>query len=130
MSKRISIIEKEGFEILFLDYSNLKGDEYLQAIEETKEFVLNLPKDHRYDATISDSSNSKMNDRVKQALKDLDSSIKEQLGDDYQSQGLSISIGMSGLQKIIAGFMIKNVKFMSNKEEAIEYALSHLKSKK
>lgn len=129
MTNRLSVIKHKGIEILFLDYSNLKGAEYVKVIKETKEFLLSQPKDYSFPATISNSTGSKMDEEVKAALKDLDDALKQHRGENYQEDGASkgiitISYGITGLQKIIAGFIIKNVKFVNNHEEALAYVES------
>lgn len=135
MTNRISVINHKGIEILFLDYSELRGAEYVKVIQETKEFLLKRPKDMSYPATISNSTNSKMNDDVKAALKDLDDALKMHRGENYQDDGaekgeITVSYGITGLQKIIAGFIIKNVKFVNNHEEALAYIDAELMSRR
>lgn len=129
MSERISIINKEGAKILLLDFSNLRGDDYVKVIKEAKDYFLKQPRTMVFDATISDSTNAKMNEAVKQELKNLDTALKGHYGEDYldkskEDGALSISVGVTGLHKIIAGFMMKNIKFMNTREEAIAYAVA------
>ena len=42
MADRIRWIEHKGKSILFLDYSDLHGDEYIKTIKETEDFIINL----------------------------------------------------------------------------------------
>lgn len=129
MSQRISRIYRDGLEIMLLDYSNLRGEEYIKAIKETEQYMLRLPKDHFTHGTISDSTNCKMDDSIRAALKDLDQSLKKHFGENYLDESrkkgaVTVSIGLTGIQKVIAGFLIRHTKFMDTREEAIQYILA------
>ena len=75
-----------------------------------------------------------MNDDVKKALKEMDEAMIRHFGADYKENNkdsMAITIGISGIQKIIAGFMIRDVKFVNTFDEAYNYIQkNHPKVKK
>ena len=116
MSNRIKTTQKYGLDILILDYSNLKGDEFVTELRNTTNFILSQPQGYNFDVTISDNTGSRMNDDVKKALKEMDEAMIRHFGADYKENNkdsMAITIGISGIQKIIAGFMIRDVKFVN-----------------
>ena len=134
MSNRIKTTQKYGLDILILDYSNLKGDEFVTELRNTTNFILSQPQGYNFDVTISDNTGSRMNDDVKKALKEMDEAMIRHFGADYKENNkdsMAIPIGISGIQKIIAGFMIRDVKFVNTFDEAYNYIQkNHPKVKK
>ena len=56
MSNRIKTTQKYGLDILILDYSNLKGDEFVTELRNTTNFILSQPQGYNFDVTISGNS--------------------------------------------------------------------------
>ncbi len=131
MSDRIQILNHEGARILLLDFSNLKGKEYARVIAEVTEYLLGLQES--FDGLISDSTNAKMDNEVKNALKNMDTILKNKWGEDYQEKGrvadISLTVGLSGLAKIIARFVLRNVKPVDTREAAMDLILEHKRVK-
>ncbi len=112
MNNRVSWIEHKGARILYADYSNLSGEEYIGAIEEFKNELLKQTPGSI--VTLTNVTDSKVTNEVKEKLKELRS----------QTKGISkkaAAIGMTGFKKAIAVFIRKDLYWADSLEEAKEW---------
>ena len=119
MKKRVDIINESGTEILWIDFSNLSGDDFLAAIDTVKNFCLQLPKNITH-PSITDMTNAKTNGKVRSALNEMESALKQHNGDKTPKKPRAV-IGITGLQKAIAGAITQGITYVNSKKEAIDF---------
>ena len=114
MNKRIQYIQHQGREIIFLDYSNLEEEEYLQAIKETEEKVLAHSNNPQKNLNLVDVTGSPTTAAVIGAASKLIAKIG--------SRDLLVAlIGISGMKKVVARAFSKNYYFANSVEEAKDW---------
>ncbi len=115
MSKYVQWIEHKGKKILFSNYSGLEGEEYLRAIDETKQELLKQPAGSRV-LTLTDTSNSHATVATKDKAKEQQAAMKE--------KGIATQaalVGVSGWQKVIAQLIRRDVYFAQGIEDAKDW---------
>ena len=121
MKQHASIIVQSGFEILFIDFSNLSGEEFIAAVEQVKKYCLQLPSDKHY-PSITDMSNAKTNTRVRDALSKMEKEIKVH-HKGKEPDKIKVVVGIKGLQKLVAGAITKGITYLPGKQEAIDFII-------
>ena len=115
MSKYVQWIEHKGKKILFNNYSGLEGEEYLRAIDETKQELLKQPVGSRV-LTLTDTSNSRATVATKDKAKEQQAAIKEK-----RIVTCAAIVGVSGWQKVIAQLIRGDVYFAQSVEDAKDW---------
>ena len=113
MSDRNTFITHNGREILSVDFSNLRPDEFIKAVEEAKQFLLSLDRGNLlllYDVTHSKAGPETV-DALKAAAKDTHPFVKKRA-----------VVGVTGVQRVILHainmFSQENMKQFDNLEQA------------
>ena len=114
MSDRIKWIEHKGMKILHVDFSNLSGDDFLNAIIEVEKVMLESNVKTIYYA--SNFTNVTQNNEIKKRA----DKIIVNLTNNGQEVVMTI-FGISGLSRIIAKAVKPDIYFARNEEEALEW---------
>ncbi len=115
MGKYVQWIEHKGKKILFSNYSGLEGEEYLRAIDETKQELLKQAVGSRV-LTLTDTSNSHASTATKDKAKGLQAATKE--------KGITTRaaiVGVSGWQRVIAQLIRADIHFAPSIEDAKDW---------
>ncbi len=120
MSKHIQWITHKGQNILFNDYTGLKGEEYLEAIEETKQELLRHPKGSTI-LTLTDVSNSVASPDTTKKARELTAATKE-----HGITSIAASVGMTGIKRSLAQFIRRDVHFAGSIEEAKDWLVGQV----
>lgn len=121
MKQHAAIITESGIEILFIDFSGLSGDEFLAAVEQVKNFCLQLSPNIHYHS-ITDMSNAKTNSRIRDALSEMEKDLKiHHKGKDPDK--IKVVVGIKGLQKLVAGAITQGITYVNTKQEAIDFII-------
>lgn len=111
------VIHSSGQDILLIDFSGLKGEKFLQAVEAVKQFILGLPGD-KHLPSITDLSGAKVSSEVGEAMKRMGREIAEKKG--HTGKGITkVVIGLSRLERLVAGAITPGIVYLDTKEEAI-----------
>lgn len=117
MSERIKWIDHKGKKILFNNYQGLKGDEYTQTIKESEKESLNSGMKTVY--VLNDVTDSFMNDDSTAAAKQWVNVCKD--------KGITLVIslvGISGLKRIVAQAVKRDMHFAKSLEDAKDWLAS------
>jgi hypothetical protein len=118
MSERVKWIEYRGKKILFCDFSNHDEQQYLVGVEEMETELLKLKPDTVW-PQIVDVTNSTMtkvtSDRGKKTVALLsEANIKTR----------TAMVGVTGIKRVIAQAISKDVYFAKNMDDAKEWAIA------
>ncbi len=116
MGERVKWINHKGKKILFCDFSNVVAEqEYLQLLGQTEEMLKAELKGNPGEILqVMDISGAKPTKAVKEKANENTKLVKE-------NARLTLAlVGISGLTKIIANAISKDMYFVSNMEEAKE----------
>ncbi len=115
LEERVKWIEYEGKKILMVDCRDLKEDDYLNAINKYDEMMYERGKDKIL--SIMDCTNTVTSDKIRDRGKELEEKNK--------NLPLFVSVvGMSGIQRIIANAIKRNMFFAGTIEEAKEWLIN------
>ena len=112
MHKALSIINHEGKQIMFANFSGLKEAEIIEAIENSKDVMIASKINHM----MLDVSNTTTTKAIKQKSTEVVKAVEEKIGKIY-----SAMFGLRLAQQIIANLIIKDTHFTSGKEEAMKW---------
>jgi hypothetical protein len=117
VANRIGWIEHKGKRILHLDYSNLRGEEYVKAIEDSTTFQLK----HEVSTVLvlCDVTNTYTTDEIKEA-----SVRSNQTVTDHGINQVLAIVGLRGIQRFIANLIKPGAYFAKDVEDAKEWLTS------
>jgi len=120
MSQYVYWIEHKGKKILFSNYANIgsREDEYLKAIEETKQELLNCTS--KVILTLTDVTGSWSTPATMAKAKELTAVIGAK-----GVRGASATVGMSGAKKLMAQMLRPDMYFAASIEDAKEWLVKH-----
>lgn len=114
MKDRIKWVEFSGKKILFVDYSNVNEDQFIEGIEEQEKESENA--EGKTVLHLMDFTNAPMK---KPAQKRADEMMANLQAKSFSVQ--SACFGITGLQRIIASMVKKDIFFAKHKLEALEW---------
>ena len=117
MSSNVEIITFKGKKIIYGNYSDAKGDEFIKRIDqhETESYK---SRDKKI-LHLLNFTNSKMNSNAKKRA--------DKMINNLSSKGYEIKtacFGITGLQKIIAGAVMRDMYFAKNADDAKEWLIN------
>ena len=111
------VIHESGQDILLIDFSGLSGDVFLKAVETVKHFILGLPGENHL-PSITDLSGARVSPQVGEAMKRMGKEIAHKKGHD--GDGITkVVIGLSRLQRRVAGAITPGIIYLDTREQAI-----------
>ncbi len=119
MNERIKWLDHNGHKILFVDYNNLKGEEYVNLIGEHDEIIIASGKTELL--TMMNFTDSKMNNETKARATELISNAKK--------ANISLKIaafGIYGVQKLFANAVVRDIYFAGSEEKAKDWLIKDL----
>lgn len=117
MKARASVIHVSGQDILLIDFSGLKGEAFLRAVEAVRHFILELPGDRQL-PSITNLSGARVSHDVGEAMKRMGKEIAAKKG--HNGDGITkVVIGLSRLERLVAGAITPGIIFLDTKEQAI-----------
>ena len=114
MSDRIKWVDYKGQKILIEDYSSLKSEEFVAEIANAEEEIINSTE--KLVLTLVNFSNARMSNEDKDRA--------DQMIKGAQAKGITLfvaAIGVSGIQRIIANAVVKDMHFAKSSDEAKEW---------
>lgn len=118
MSKHIQWIEHKGKRILHSDFSGLKGEEYVRAIDECYREILRQPADSIV-LSLTDTSNSLSSSDTTAESKDWEAVVKE--------KGILMRVAVVGIplwQKVAAQLIRADIYYASSVEDAKDWLVA------
>jgi flagellar motor switch protein FliG len=112
MNDRMSWIEYKGARILYVDYSGLSEEEFIQAIEEFKDELLKQAPGSV--VSLSNMGDTSITEEVRKKFKEL----------AEQTQGISkgaAAIGVTGFKKALAALIKRDLCYADSLEEAKDW---------
>ena len=109
MHEKMNINDELGIEVLFVDFSNLTEKEILEAFPLVTE--MNISRELRYN--IFDVSNTRTTSNIRDAAKKEIEAAEQVVGKIYRAL-----VGVSGIEKMIAKIISKDVYFADDFEDA------------
>ncbi|MCP4540377.1 MAG: hypothetical protein GY832_24835 [Chloroflexi bacterium] len=122
MDKQIQWITYKEKRVLFNNYAGLRGDDYIAAIEETKQELLRHPKGSVI-LTLTDVSDSVASPDTSKKAKELTAATK---GNEITT--IAATVGMTGIKKSLAQFIRKDVHFSDSIQEAKDWLVEQADS--
>jgi hypothetical protein len=121
MKKHAILINESGLDILYIDFSGLKGPAFLRAIEQVQDIILALPG-HENHPSITNLRGAHINQEVREAMKNMAKEIKSKK--NHSGRGISkVVIGLSSLEKLVARAITPDILYLDSREEAIQMIL-------
>ena len=120
MSSRVRWINVDGVRCLYEDFSNLRENDFVRELQEGEKAL--LAENSKVIFTLSNFTNSYMNNDVKKQ--------SDQLMENVSKQGkklISATFGISGLQRIIANAVKKDVYFAKSEADAKSWIVENAK---
>jgi len=118
MSERLRIIKHEDIDTLFIDISSLSVNDILEIHKK----ILDIAVSKKIGFFIIDISNTFTTPVVIDSSKELDKVINEKNGKSYTAL-----LGISGLQKLIANVISRDMYFARDIEDAKRWLFVQLK---
>ena len=117
MSDRIKWIEYKGAKILYADYSNLEEDEYVTEIDNfEKELIKNKPNSV---LVITNTNNTYITSKINKRFKEMREKTKG-------ISKASAVVGVTGVKKIIANAIRKDLYLARSIEDAKEWLIKQI----
>ena len=113
MSERLSIIEHKGKKIYAADFSGLRGEEYLSALQQALERDADLPDDA---LIFQDITGSVVDVEVKNLLRQSMDMVK-------RKRFRVALLGVTGFKRTIAQLLNPSSYFAKSKEDALEWLI-------
>lgn len=111
------VLHVSGHDILLIDFSGLKGEAFLKAIETVKQFILDLPGDNHL-PSVTDLSGARVSPEIGDAMKRMGKEIAEKKG--HNGKGITkVVIGLSRLERLVAGAITPDIIYLDTKDQAI-----------
>ncbi len=120
MHDRTKKIHENEFEILFLDYSGLTSDEFIEISAEAQQYIFSRPRSEVIPAII-DITDTVMTQEIKDYLKAFDEKIVGYFGKENKHKNPVAIIGLTGLQKILANVTVRAAIFFDTMEDAKQH---------
>jgi hypothetical protein len=112
MSDRVRWMEHKGTRILYVDYSGLSGEEFIQVVDEFEgELLQQTPGSV---ATLTDVTNTVITNELRSRLKEM----------AERTQGRSrkaAAVGITGFKRAIAVLLRKDLYYAGSLEEAKDW---------
>ncbi len=115
--ERIEWVDYKGKRILRCDYSGLLGEKHVEFIEEVKKTMSELPAGTEL-LVLADVTGTHTTARIKEKYEEL-TAIRDRFG------GHDAAIGITGLMRIIANVVKKDIYFGKSEQDAKEWLVSH-----
>ena len=109
--------EYKGEKILILDYTGLRGQDFLDAIDEAEKEILKYKPGTV--STITNVTNTYIVEEIKERFTELSNKTKGKTK-------ISTVIGVVGIKKIIARIIKKDLYYASSEMDAKEYIVNNV----
>lgn len=120
MSSRVKWIDIDGVRCLYEDFSNLKEKEFIAELKEGEKAL--LAENSKVIYTLTNFSSSFMNNDIKKASDELVENVTKQ-----GKKLISATFGVSGLQRIIANAVKRDVYFAKSETDAKNWIVNNAK---